>query len=81
MTWVNITFKTLREFNCKTGTAWLLLYNLPDSKDIRKITDTEYRYAFKISETSDYIGNISCLDYNKIIPANTEITLKFKYNS
>lgn len=60
---------------------WLLLYNLPVSKNIHKVIDSETRYAFKFSEDSSYNGNITLIDSYKLISANTEITLKFKYKS
>lgn len=60
---------------------YLLLYNLPISKNIHKVIDSEAKYAFKFSEDSSYNGNITLLESYKLIPANTEITLKFKYNS
>lgn len=60
---------------------WLLLYNLPVSKNVHKVIDSEARYAFKFSENSEYSGNITIIEAYKLIPANTEITLQFKYNS
>lgn len=59
----------------------LLLYNLPVSKNVHKVIDTEARYAFKFSEGSDYSGNITMIDDYSVIPSNTEITLKFNYDS
>ncbi len=77
-----MTFKTLIKLdNSSRSDNWLLLYNLPVSKNVHKIIDSESRYAFKFSESSSYSGNITIIDAYIVIPDNTEITLKFKYNS
>lgn len=81
MTWVNITFKTLIEMEKLSGTtSWDIIHNLPEVKKANYAMDINKQKAIGISNYNKK-GSIRILVSYDIIPKDTEMTFKFKYNN
>ena len=79
--WVNLSIKT--NVTLGSNNSYLIIKGLPDVNDDFVVTSNDRKYGFLIGHdwSSSNKNSISFFDYmNRSLPANTELTLQFKYN-
>lgn len=78
VTWVNLTFNV--NTTLKKNDIWIILEGLPTVNGRFIVTDTNKQHAFYIGTNNGYDNAINFFDHGgSDLPANTSITLQFKY--